>query len=184
MSSSANQSGSASGLTAALAAAADTVFLGAAAAAFGSALAFAGAFALGSAAASALSALGAAAAFALVALFAQIATALVASRRCRVPRLSVTAFDQCPPVTIIRPVCGVDTTDEATLRSTFELTHPEFEVLFCCAKADDPAVQQAQDDLSKAGTPDAMFWLGHLQEATGQVDKARATYTKGILYRV
>ncbi len=81
-----------------------------------------------------------AATFAAIALFAHIATVLCAARRCRVPRLPASAFDQGPPVTIIRPVCGVDPTDELTLRSTFGLTHPHIEVLFCCASPDEPAV--------------------------------------------
>jgi TolA-binding protein len=47
---------------------------------------------------------------------------------------------------------------------------------------DDPAVQAAAADLQKAAdanNADALFWLGHLQETTGQADKARATYDKG-----
>jgi ceramide glucosyltransferase len=43
-------------------------------------------------------------------------------------------------VTIIRPVCGVDPFEEATLRSTFELTYPRVEIIFCCAREQDPVV--------------------------------------------
>jgi TolA-binding protein len=43
----------------------------------------------------------------------------------------------------------------------------------------DKDVQLAAADLKKADkNPDAMFWLGHIQETTGQVDQAKATYTK------
>jgi hypothetical protein len=45
-------------------------------------------------------------------------------------------------------------------------------------KADDPTVKQAVDDLTKANTPDALFWLGYIEEQTGQGKKARDTYTK------
>lgn len=45
------------------------------------------------------------------------------------------------PVTIIRPVCGKDHFDEMTLRSTFELDASNYEVIFCAAREDDPAVR-------------------------------------------
>lgn len=41
-------------------------------------------------------------------------------------------------VTIIRPVCGVDPFELLTLRSTFELDHPNYEIVFCCARESDP----------------------------------------------
>jgi ceramide glucosyltransferase len=43
-------------------------------------------------------------------------------------------------VTIIRPVCGLDYFDELTLRSTFGIDHPDVEIIFCCAREQDPAV--------------------------------------------
>lgn len=43
-------------------------------------------------------------------------------------------------VTIIRPVCGLDHFDALTLQSTFELDHPDFEIIFCSAREVDPAV--------------------------------------------
>jgi ceramide glucosyltransferase len=47
-----------------------------------------------------------------------------------------------PPaaVSILRPVCGLEHGLEATLRSSFHIDHPTYEVLFCVAEADDPAV--------------------------------------------
>jgi len=41
--------------------------------------------------------------------------------------------DSEPPVTILRPVCGIDCDAEATLRSTFELDWPDYEAIFCSA---------------------------------------------------
>ena len=45
-----------------------------------------------------------------------------------------------PAVSILRPVRGVDSTDEATLQSGFALDYPNFELIFCCADEHDPAV--------------------------------------------
>src|SRR5262245_37022364 len=80
-----------------------------------------------------------AATFASVAFFLHFATVWSASRRLRVPTLALSEYGSGAPVTIIRPVCGVDPTDEQTLRSTFELAYPSYEMLFCCAYADDHA---------------------------------------------
>jgi ceramide glucosyltransferase len=45
------------------------------------------------------------------------------------------------PVSIVRPVCGIDHFDELTLRSTFELqSHHPYEAIFCASSESDPAV--------------------------------------------
>ena len=47
-----------------------------------------------------------------------------------------------PPagVSILRPVCGLEYRIEATLASSFQIDHPNYEVIFCVAAADDPVV--------------------------------------------
>lgn len=75
--------------------------------------------------------------FLLAALFtAHVVSILLAARRYANPasRRSV------EPVTVVRPVCGVEQYDRGTLSSTFWLQHPNYEIIFCCAKASDPAV--------------------------------------------
>jgi ceramide glucosyltransferase len=47
---------------------------------------------------------------------------------------------ETPAVTILRPVCGMDYAVEATLRSTFTIDWPDYEIVFCCASATDPVV--------------------------------------------
>ena len=44
------------------------------------------------------------------------------------------------PVSIIRPVCGIDHFDMLTLRSTFELRSDDYEIIFCAAREGDAAV--------------------------------------------
>lgn len=44
------------------------------------------------------------------------------------------------PVSIVRPVCGLDHFDVLTLRSTFELRNDAYEIIFCAAREGDPAV--------------------------------------------
>ncbi len=43
-------------------------------------------------------------------------------------------------VTILRPVCGLDPFENETLRSTFTIDYPDYEVIFCCAREQDPVV--------------------------------------------
>lgn len=45
-----------------------------------------------------------------------------------------------PPVTLIRPVCGLDPFDEATLRSSFLQDHPDYRLIFCAPREQDAAV--------------------------------------------
>jgi ceramide glucosyltransferase len=47
-----------------------------------------------------------------------------------------------PPaeVSVLRPVCGLEHRIEATLASSFRIDHPSYEVIFCVASAEDPAV--------------------------------------------
>jgi ceramide glucosyltransferase len=86
-----------------------------------------------------------AAAFAAFALTAYLLTVLNAAWRLRAPRQTAPpALEDGPPVTIIRPVCGLDAFEEATLRSTFQLGYRNFEILFCCANRGDPVVPLVQ----------------------------------------
>jgi ceramide glucosyltransferase len=50
------------------------------------------------------------------------------------------SFQQPPPVSLVRPLCGIDNFAADTLRSTFELNYPRCEILFCVASAKDPVV--------------------------------------------
>lgn len=43
-------------------------------------------------------------------------------------------------VSILRPVCGIENCIEETLRTTFRLQYPRYEILFCVASASDPVV--------------------------------------------
>jgi ceramide glucosyltransferase len=63
----------------------------------------------------------------------------IAARRCR-PLGRVIADPGAPGVSVVRPVCGIDNHVEETLRSSFRLDYPDYEILFCVAAARDPVV--------------------------------------------
>jgi ceramide glucosyltransferase len=45
-----------------------------------------------------------------------------------------------PFLSLLRPVCGLDVFDTETLASSFVQDYPNYEVIFCVARADDPVV--------------------------------------------
>lgn len=45
-----------------------------------------------------------------------------------------------PTVSLLRPVCGLDSHDAETLTSSFLQDYPGYEILFCAARADDAAL--------------------------------------------
>ncbi len=77
--------------------------------------------------------------FCTLALATHLVTIALALSRILAPRTRTRGL-RVEPVSIVRPVCGVDHFDELTLRSTFELDAAGYEVIFCAARGDDPAV--------------------------------------------
>ena len=78
--------------------------------------------------------------FCIAATSLHIGTTALAMHRCRRSDAFLPAPEGAPAVSILRPVRGVDSTDELTLASGFALDYPDFELIFCCADEDDPAV--------------------------------------------
>jgi ceramide glucosyltransferase len=60
----------------------------------------------------------------------------------------------------VRPVCGIDYFDEMTLRSTFELEAKGYEILFCAAREDDPAVMLVRKLMADYPHIDARLLIG------------------------
>ncbi len=81
-----------------------------------------------------------AAGFSLIMTGVQLASTTIAGLRCPEREAPLPPPDDAPPVSLIRPVRGVDHHDEETLGSSFRLDYPRYEVLFCAAHADDPAL--------------------------------------------
>lgn len=78
--------------------------------------------------------------FCAFALFVHVMTlAIVAYRHFRRLRRSE-ILAAAPPVSIIRPVCGLENNLESTLRSGLVLDYPRYETIFCVARANDPAL--------------------------------------------
>jgi ceramide glucosyltransferase len=80
-----------------------------------------------------------AAVFCGITTFLHILSIVLAARRCR-PRPTSNRFEKLPPVSIVRPVCGMDNFVEETLRTSFDLAYPQFELIFCAAQVRDPVI--------------------------------------------
>ena len=102
----------------------------------------------------------------LAALFCGIAClfhvlSIVASAaRCRARTDALPAPDNAPPVTIIRPVCGIENHITETLQSTFTLDYPDYEIIFCVASAKDPIVPIVEELLRKHPRVRARLLIG------------------------
>jgi ceramide glucosyltransferase len=80
-----------------------------------------------------------AAGFCILATALQLLSSAVAAFRCRARSRALPPPADAAPVTIVRPVCGVDNFAHETLGSTFGLDYPDYDIIFCVARADDPA---------------------------------------------
>ncbi|MEJ2020561.1 MAG: ceramide glucosyltransferase [Maritimibacter sp.] len=65
-----------------------------------------------------------------------------------------------PFVTLVRPVCGVDRFDPETLGSSFDQDYPDYEILFCAAREDDPAVALVQSLIDAHPEAKAQLLIG------------------------
>jgi ceramide glucosyltransferase len=101
----------------------------------------------------------AAAAFCGATLLAHLVSILIAIVRCR-PARPLPAADGLPPVSIVRPVCGLENFIEETLRSGFELDHPHYELILCAAHADDPVVPLVRRLIANHPHVDARLMVG------------------------
>src|SRR5262252_5233595 len=74
------------------------------------------------------------------ALFCAVQTASIAIAMTRLRRRTPSHSGEHPPVSLVRPLCGIDNYAAETLRSTFELDYPRCEILFCVADKADPVL--------------------------------------------
>jgi ceramide glucosyltransferase len=99
-----------------------------------------------------------AATFGIVASLVHMTSIAIAAHRfrqtsCREPR-------HYPPVSLIRPLCGIDNYAEETLHSTFDLDYPHYEILFCVASANDPVLPLVRDLIAAHAGASAQVLIG------------------------
>lgn len=97
--------------------------------------------------------------FFVLALGLHLASAALAATRYLRPARPV-ATPQRPFISLVRPVCGLDRYDEETLGSSFALTYPDHEILFCAAHEDDPAVAMVRSLIAAHPERNAQLLIG------------------------
>lgn len=78
--------------------------------------------------------------FIAIASAAHTISVWLALLRCRKEPPAGPSAADVVPVSVVRPVCGVEPFERLTLGSTFTLSYPRYEIIFCCDRADDPVV--------------------------------------------
>ncbi len=91
--------------------------------------------------------------------FVHVLTNLIVAVRCFIAGRTATRPVE-EPVSILRPVCGVDPNDAITLRSSFHLEFPDYELIFCCQDEDDPVVSLVKSLMAQYPESDARLLIG------------------------
>jgi len=86
---------------------------------------------------------------ALFALAAALASIAVAAWRIGPQRPATGLLDELPPVTIVRPVRGVEAHSRETLASGLTLAYPDVETIYCVADADDPIIPLLDEAIAR-----------------------------------
>ncbi|MGE5345144.1 MAG: bacteriohopanetetrol glucosamine biosynthesis glycosyltransferase HpnI [Acidithiobacillales bacterium] len=100
---------------------------------------------------------GASAGYAAAVAYLAFALLRVAAYRRRSGPLSMVR----PPVTIAKPVCGVDAELEENLRSYFVQDYPQYEIVFCARDPDDPALPIVRKVMADYPGVDATLLVNH-----------------------
>mgnify|MGYP001399445715 CR=1 FL=1 len=80
-----------------------------------------------------------------VTVVAHLLSALLAAWRYRQRSVAPADDTELPYISLVRPVCGLDTFDAETLGSSFAQEYPRYEVIFSAPSDRDPAVPLARE---------------------------------------
>ncbi len=93
-------------------------------------------------------------------LFAVVQITSIAIAIVRLRRKTPPLRGEYPPVSVVRPLCGIDNYAAETMRSTFELDYPRCEILFCIADATDPVLPLVKSLIAAYPTIGARLLIG------------------------
>src|SRR6202051_4594092 len=98
--------------------------------------------------------------FCIIATVVHIASIAIAICRLRRNSPGAVPRQELPPVSLVRPLCGLDNYAADTLRSTFDLDYPHCEILFCVAAANDPVVPLVETLIAEHESANARLLIG------------------------
>ena len=80
--------------------------------------------------------------------------------KCRERPRTMPPPSKAPPVSIVRPLCGLETFSEETLAATFTLDYPKYEILFCVQAANDPIIPLVERLIASVPALPAQILIG------------------------
>lgn len=81
-------------------------------------------------------------------------------RKCRARVRNLPVPTNAPPVSIVRPLRGLETFSEETLGATFDLDYPIYEVIFCVQSGNDPIIPLVERLITAHPQHDARLLVG------------------------
>jgi ceramide glucosyltransferase len=81
-------------------------------------------------------------------------------RKCRARARNLPAPAEAPPVSIVRPLRGIETFSEETLGATFDLDYPHYEIIFCVQSPNDPIIPLVERLIAEHPERDARLLVG------------------------
>ena len=93
-------------------------------------------------------------------MLVHLATLAIAWARCRPTAARALGHAALPPVSVVRPLCGLETFSPSTLDASFGFDYPTFELLFCVASADDPIIPLVRAAMAKHPDVPARLLVG------------------------
>ena len=103
---------------------------------------------------------GWAATIAVLLVVMNLASQAIALWRLRRPLQRSALLDELPPVTIVRPVRGVEAFSRETAVSGLELDYPRYSTIFCVADAHDPIIPLMEELIGVYGAEKARLIVG------------------------
>jgi ceramide glucosyltransferase len=90
----------------------------------------------------------------------QLASVLAAAWRCRARPRTLPVPSAAPAVSLVRPLSGVEAFSEETLRSSFGLDYPDYEIIFCVQRGNDAVVPLVERVMAEHPEASARLLIG------------------------
>jgi ceramide glucosyltransferase len=81
-------------------------------------------------------------------------------RKCRARERNLPVPPDAPWVSVVRPLRGLEPFSEETLRATFELDYPHYEIIFCVQSPHDPIIPLVESVIASYPDHDARLLVG------------------------
>lgn len=85
---------------------------------------------------------------------------IIMARKCKKRSRTLPVPTHAPPVSIIRPLRGIEQFSEETLNASFVLDYPTYELVFCVQSASDPIIERLDTISRKYPQIDCVLLLG------------------------